>query len=190
MIRIGENLHLTTGELAFAVPTGVIIGAIVSYLASRRSARDSIQAQHEVLDKQLASERQRQFDQLLWSKRAELYPLLETVLGSYAIATMSIIAGVSGPTFDYALQKIHEHPEEVMALLPQSNVFGGKGVQGDIAKYLMSAIEMSSKAQKFSDDLKDTGSSDISALKAALRDVHKSNEAIRRAMRQHIQGLD
>lgn len=42
--------HLTVGETAFFAPAGVILGAVVSYFAVRKSARDNLVAQQKTIE--------------------------------------------------------------------------------------------------------------------------------------------
>src|SRR4051812_22988829 len=43
-------MHLTIGETAFLAPAGVILGAVVSYFAVRKSAGDNLTAQKETIN--------------------------------------------------------------------------------------------------------------------------------------------
>lgn len=45
----GMSWHLTVGETAFLAPGGVILGAIVSYFAVRKSAIDNLRAQEKTI---------------------------------------------------------------------------------------------------------------------------------------------
>ncbi len=53
-----SHWHLTIAETAFLTPFGVILGAAVAYVASRRSAKDNLKAQEQLIEanRQLAEQ--------------------------------------------------------------------------------------------------------------------------------------
>jgi hypothetical protein len=74
--------HLTTGELAVFSPMGLILGAVLAYIATRGASREGIATQKEIAKENLMAQRQLAQDERLWSMRATLYVELIGVLDS------------------------------------------------------------------------------------------------------------
>lgn len=96
--------HLTVGESAFLAPAGVVLGAVVSYFAVRRSARDNLAAQGLAIAANAEQERLRREADIERERRDHLrdgYRRAASALEEIDIATEHLLRSVRRlPPFD------------------------------------------------------------------------------------------
>ena len=134
LLRCRMDFFWTPAELAFAVPLGVIIAAIVNFWAARFGGKSALKVQAIAL----AAARELSHDQRLWDKRSD----------SYTVATTSIfklieaLSEYSDPNraLKRGLPEISEMTEGVLQSRAMLSLFGGSDVMDSFGP-IYSAIE-------------------------------------------------
>lgn len=175
-----SHWHVTVAETALAGIAFTFVGSYLTYLATRRGSKESINAQASISAAAARNQRKLEHDRRLWDQRAAIYLVLTEKIRANHLRLIKTRHDGNWASNDYDVY--HGYVDSLDSDLAALSLFSERDVSVAIGIYMDAATDLLSRF-----NLINYGTMPVSHLDAALETLYAAGVSLIHSMSNELQ---